>query len=430
MTVLAAGLAQRADLPIPPWLVGFAASIVLVVSFWALARLWRTPQLEGAPARAVVRVPAAMQAGLGGIGVALLTLVVYAGAAGNPTVQGNLAPTFVFVVFWVGLVLVSLVLGDVFALLSPWRAVARAARRVARRRGWDAGPPLRYPERIGRWPAAAGVPVFAWLEVIYDRGTDPRLLALLAVSYAAAMLVGMAAFGIETWTARADAFAVVFSLVASLAPVELRDGEARLRRPLSGATHVCALPGTVAVLCAVVGATAYDGLRTTAVWTGDLRPVLRASLPETATATAGLLAITALVAFVYAAGTRHVGPERFAHSLIPIAAAYVIAHDLTLLLFQGQAAAALASDPLGLGADLLGTATWRPDFAFVSDAGIWTLEIVFVLGGHMAALALAHDRALVVEGDPDRATRTQLPVLVVMVAFTSLALWLLASINA
>ena len=428
--VLAAGLAQRADLPIPPWLVGFAATIVLVVSFWALAMLWRAPQLEGAAERAPVRVPAALQVGLGLLGVALFALVVYAGAAGNPTVQGNLAPTFVFVALWVGLVLVSLALGDVFTLLSPWRAAARAARWAAARRGWSAGPPLRYPDRLGRWPAAAGVLAFAWLEVIYDRGTDPRLLALLAVAYAAAMLVGMAAFGIDAWAARADFLAVVFSLVASLAPVDLRDGEARLRRPLSGATRVAALPGTVAVLCAVVGATAYDGLRTTALWTGDLRPALRASLSETATATVGLLAITALVAAVYAAGTRRVGAARFAHSLIPIAAAYVIAHDLTLLLFQGQAAAALASDPLGLGADLLGTATWRPDFAFISDAGIWTLEIAFVVGGHVAALALAHDRALVSEGDAARATRTQVPVLLVMVAFTSLALWLLASINA
>jgi hypothetical protein len=115
---------------------------------------------------------------------------------------------------------------------------------------------------------------------------------------------------------------------------------------------------------------------------------------------------------------------------VPIAAAYVLALELTLLLFQGQATAALASDPLGLGSDLLGTATWRPDFAVVSDGVVWGLEIFFVVAGHVAALALAHDRALVTEGDADRATRSQVPVLLVMVAFTSLALWLLASINA
>ena len=424
--ILAAGLAQRADLPIPPVLVGFAASLVLVVSFWALAMLWRTPRLEGRPAAAGVAIPGVVQAAVGVLGVALFLLVVYAGLAGNPTVQGNLAPTFVFVALWVGLTLASLVLGDVFALLSPWRAVARAAARGGR----SPGPALRYPERLGRWPAALGVLVFAWLQVIYERGTDPRLLALLALAYAAAMLVGMAAFGIDAWTERADTFAVVFGLVASLAPVDLRPGSVRLRRPLSGATELAAIPGTLAVLCALVGATAYDGLRTTAVWTGDLAPVLRGSLSEAATATVGLLAITALVALVYLAGTRRVGAARFAHSLIPIAAAYVLAHELTLLLFQGQATVALASDPLGLGSDLLGTATWRADFGVVSDGAVWGLEILFVVAGHVAALALAHDRALVTEPDAERATRTQVPVLLVMVVFTSLALWLLASINA
>ncbi|MGZ6697555.1 MAG: fenitrothion hydrolase, partial [Solirubrobacteraceae bacterium] len=165
-------------------------------------------------------------------------------------------------------------------------------------------------------------------------------------------------------------------------------------------------------------------------WTGDLHPALRATLSETAAATAGLLAIAALVGVVYRLGTLRAGATRFAHSLIPIAAAYVLAHELTLLLFQGQAAAALASDPLGLGSDLLGTATWTPDFGLLGDGAIWSLEIALVVGGHVAALALAHDRALVAEDGPARAARTQLPVLAVMVGFTSLALWLLASINA
>ncbi|MGZ6643520.1 MAG: fenitrothion hydrolase, partial [Solirubrobacteraceae bacterium] len=261
-------------------------------------------------------------------------------------------------------------------------------------------------------------------------GTDPRVLALLAVAYAAAMLIGMARYGIDAWSARADTFGVVFGLAATLSPVELRDGVVRLRRPLSGATGVLALPGTAAVPCAVVGATAYEGLRTTALWTGDLHPALRATLSETAAATAGLLAITALVGVVYRLGTLRAGATRFAHSLIPIAGAYVLAHELTLLLFQGQAAAALASDPLGLGSDLLGTATWTPDFGLLGDGAIWSLEIALVVGGHVAALALAHDRALVAEDGPARAARTQLPVLAVMVGFTSLALWLLASINA
>ena len=425
--ILAAGLAQRADLPIPPVLVGFAASLVLVVSFWALAMLWRTPRLEGRVAGAAVPIPGAVQAVLGALGVGLFALVVYAGLAGNPTVQGNLAPTFVFVVTWVGLVLASLVLGDVFALLSPWRAVARVAARLGR----APGPPLRYPERLGRWPAAAGVLVFAWLQVIYERGTDPRLLALLALAYAAAMLVGMAAFGVEAWTQRADTFAVVFGLVASLAPVDLRPGSVRLRRPLSGAT---AIARAARHARGALRDRRRDGVR---------RPAHDRGVDGRSRAGAARLAVRDRHRHRRPAGhhrarrarlpRRH--PPRGGGPLRPLARA-----DRGGLRPGPRADAAALPGP---GDDRAGLRPARPgvrparhgDLApglrgSSPTASIWGLEILFVVAGHVAALALAHDRALVTEHDVERATRTQLPVLVVMVAFTSLALWLLASINA
>ena len=40
------GLVGRADLPIPEWLFGWAAAVVLLVSFAALSLLWREPKLE------------------------------------------------------------------------------------------------------------------------------------------------------------------------------------------------------------------------------------------------------------------------------------------------------------------------------------------------------------------------------------------------
>ena len=46
--------------------------------------------------------------------------------------------------------------------------------------------------------------------------------------------------------------------------------------------------------------------------------------------------------------------------------------------------------------------------------------------GHVAALVLAHDRALALYRDTQLAVRSQYWMLAVMVGFTSLALWLLA----
>ena len=110
---------------------------------------------------------------------------------------------------------------------------------------------------------------------------------------------------------------------------------------------------------------------------------------------------------------------------MPIALAYAAAHYVSLLLYQGQAAVALASDPLGRGWNLFGTASWDVNF-FVSPEVFWYLQLAFVIGGHVAALVLAHDRALELYGSGRRAVRSQYWMLAIMVIFTVLALWLLS----
>jgi len=117
-------------------------------------------------------------------------------------------------------------------------------------------------------------------------------------------------------------------------------------------------------------------------------------------------------------------------SLVPIALAYVGAHYVSFLVFQGQALVSLASDPLGRGDDLFGTAGRPVDYTVLGATTTWYLQVGLVLAGHVAALALAHDRALVVYGPGRRAVRSQVPMLVVMVVFTCLALWLLTQAGA
>jgi hypothetical protein len=127
------GLSQRADLPIPEWLFGWAAAVVLIVSFVALAVLWPSPRLQRPARRRVGRVPGWVDPVCGAVGVAVFAVVVYAGLAGSQTATANLAPTFVYVVFWVGLVVASVLLGDVFRLFNPWRALAGGAAWAGRR---------------------------------------------------------------------------------------------------------------------------------------------------------------------------------------------------------------------------------------------------------------------------------------------------------
>jgi hypothetical protein len=118
------------------------------------------------------------------------------------------------------------------------------------------------------------------------------------------------------------------------------------------------------------------------------------------------------------------------HSLVPIALAYVAAHYFTLLLFQGQAIWFLASDPLGDGSNLFGTADRQVDYGVIGANATWYWQVGLVVAGHVTALVLAHDRALALYEDTKQAVRSQYWMLAVMVGFTSLALWLLSQSNA
>jgi hypothetical protein len=448
-TASAHGLVGKQDLPIPRWLFAWAAAVVLVVSFVALATLWPRPRLERVRERPVLRVPAAFEALCGAVGIAAFVATVWAGFAGSQTATANLAPTMVFVVFWVAIPFATLLCGDVFSAFNPWRATARAAAWAFGRLGGGAPAPLAYPRWLGRWPAALGILAFAWVELVYVNRDDPSTLAVLALLYAAVQLVGMSVYGIEPWTRNADAFAVYFRLFSMLSPLHWRERALYVRPPLSGAPRLDPVPGTVALLCVMIGTVSFDGLSQGQLWTGSggIAPDLQHRFinvgfsAETALElafTIGLLVMVAIVATVYRlgiVGMRSVGrghdlaelSRRFVHSLIPIALAYVIAHYFSLLTYQGQAMAFLVSDPLGDGSNIFGTATATIDYNLIGPNGVWYVQVFALVLGHASGLTLAHDRALVVYDRVREATRSQYWMLAVMVGFTSLGLWLLSA---
>jgi hypothetical protein len=456
VSFIAHGLVARADLPIPEWLFGWAAAMVLVVSFVALAVLWPEPRLQQEGWRPLPgrlgRLLASRQVEVvcGAIGVLLLGVVVYAGLRGTQSATANFTPTFVYVIFWLALVPVSVLFGDVFKAFNPWRAIGRAV-------GWFAGKvargdlpaPLSYPDKLGHWPAAAGIFGFAVMELVASDGDRPENIAIAALVYSALTFVAMALYGVETWIARGEAFSVYFNLFSRLSPVETRDGVVGLRRPLSGLAALKPGAGTVPLLAVMIGSVTFDGASEASVWTGiapDIASFFQdlGASPQNALELAFLVGLIGAILLVYAfyrlgvVGARSVGggfstgrlARAFVHSLVPIALAYVAAHYFTLLLFQGQAVGFLASDPLGEGSDLFGTADSQIDYTLIGANATWYWQVGFVVAGHVAALTLAHDRALALYDQAKLAVRSQYWMLAVMVGFTSMALWLLSQANA
>jgi hypothetical protein len=460
------GLVGAEDVPIPAWLLTVAAVLVLAVSFAALALAWPAPRLEAdrwrplPGSRAIVNRATTVLAG--SVGVCLLGLTVWSGFSGTDQVGFNFSVTFVFVTAWLGLVAVSAVLGDVFRAFNPWRALAVAAGWGLRRlTGRSIAEPVEYPEWLGRWPAVAGLVAFAWLELSYgvrglpDEGIEipgvtPETVALATVFYSLYTFVGMAVFGVEVWLRRGETFSVYFSMFAGLAPLEVRDGVLGRRPWLSGSTRWAGgIPGSAALVLAAIAVTVFDDARDALfnrfwidVWTA-LTDVGLSSLDARRTTNTVFMALTlAAVTAAYRlclAGMRRLarGPSTaelgraFAHALIPIALAYLVAHYFSFFVQQVQAQFTyLASDPLGRGWDLFGTAGHRIDFAVLGATTVWSVQVAALVTGHAVALALAHDRALAVYASTRDAVRSQYAMFALMVGFTLLALALISELTA
>jgi len=458
------GLVVRSDLPIPEWLFGWAAAMVLVVSFVALAVLWPDPRLQDegwrpwAAGLGRVLTSRPVEILCGGVGVVLLGLTVYSGLEGTQSSTANFAPTFVYVVFWIGLVPVSVLFGDVFRAFNPWRAIARAVAWVAQTAARGPVPaPLEYPQRLGRWPAVASLFAFATMELVVSNGSKPENVAIGALVYSALTFVAMALYGIEAWTDRGEAFSVYFNLFSRISPFERRGRAIGLRKPLSGLPPLEPLPGTVPLVAVMIGSVTFDGASEAPLWT-NIAPHLNDFFESLGVAAehaleaaffVGLAASVLIILGFYRlgiAGARSVGggfsSERlagtFIHTLVPIALAYVSAHYLTLLLFQGQGLLIfdpgpepgyLASDPLGDGSNIFGTAGESINFGVITSNETWYCQVGFVVAGHVAALTLAHDRALALYDRLKLAVRSQYWMLGIMIGFTSLALWLLSQAN-
>lgn len=450
MTFVAHGIGGVRDLPVPAWLFYWGGGIVLVASFVLLGTLWSRPLLDrhasgrplGERLSRIVLGPVRVLAQL--LSVALFVLVFAAALFGTTEPLDNLAPTWIYVVFWLGLPFLSVLLGDVWRALSPWRAMADAWVWIAARTGRDTRPLARYPEGLGRWPATLSLAAFVCLELAYSDPSSPRALAFAIAVYTYVTLLGMAAFGRDTWSARGEGFAVLFELLARMAPLHVVGGRIRARPPFTGLGGAEPVPGTAAFVAVMLGSVAFDGFSRTTTWQDW---VIEAEAPHIVDnpgladligiglALLAILVCTIVVGIAYrvacllaeraVGGRRRLVPE-FVLSLVPIAFVYVVAHYFSLAVVQGQFAAPLLSDPLGKGWDLFGTADVIPDLGVLTPNTIWYVQAGALITGHVAGLAVAHDRALVLVERRDAVVRSQLALLALMVLYTVGGLWLLS----
>lgn len=434
--LLGHGIGGREDLPLPLGWAVTGAAVAVVVSFLALGWLWSEPKLASAtsgrplPPRAASllgsRTTHAVLAVVGLVVSAwtLLALVLGKDDARNPV------PWVVFVLLWVGIVPLSVLLGPVWRRLNPLRTLHLLVYRAARLDPTEGVRPL--PAGLGWWPAALGLLAFAWFELVDEDSTTLPHLRWAIGLYAAVHLVAAFTYG-SHWFDRGDAFEVWSGLYGRMSPLGRRvDGTLVLRPPLVGLDAVAPAPGLVATVSVMLGSTVYDGLSGSTAWA---RYAQEQDAPRWLIGTVGLLGVVLAVGALFVACTLVAGrlgdapdlrsvPGLFAPSVVPVAFGYVVAHYWSFLVLEGQRAFVRLSDPLGTGADWLGTAGFEPNTALVAPTLVANLQVIAIVVGHVLGVVVAHDRAITLFPRA-RAVAGQVPLLVLMVTLTCTGLFLL-----
>lgn len=431
MTTLLAHVGGRSDLPVPLSFFVVGAGIAVIVSFAVLSANWLEPRLQGDYEVHSDGCYPWVSRLLLAVGVSGLLLVLANGLFDATGSTRSIGAVLVWIVFWLAIPFASVAIGGLWSTMSPYRRIVqRVSRNVPERDDVAA--------RLGVWPATIAFLAFIWLELVYPDNTLPQTLATAAVVYGIYLIALSRWLGPRPALAVGAAFEVYTDTISHIAPRRLKgqldQGQLSLerRRWLVALPHLPDVPGRAPFIITMIGSVTYDGMSGSGWWADLIGDMRREMWFETAALFGTCLVIGATF---YGAsrlaghlagddrGTAEIA-ARFAHTLVPIAFAYAFAHYFTLIVFEGQQLIHAASDPFGRGWDLFGTADWRVVFT-TSQLWIWYVQVMVIVLGHVAGVALAHDRALAEFGG-EVAVRTQYAMLVLMVALTSLGLFILA----
>ena len=453
-------------LPIPFWVYVYSCIAMLVVSFAAAGYFFATPAVATAPVSLSIGTGAKGFSGavgrltilvLRGGAIGLLFLSIAAGLIGTKDPLANINMTLFWVVFLLGFAYLTAIIGDVFAIIDPWKTIIdiceRCGLNLSKAR-------LRYPTSLGYLPALCWYVVLIWIELFTEQ--RPFVLSIALLGYSLTVLVGAWLFGRAMWLRYGEFFGLFFRLIGAMAPVayvrtpDQAEWQWRLRPPFSAIIHE--QMGHLSLLLFVLfmlSSTTYDGLHDTLFWldifwkhllqlieqlwsTDDLKERARLIIKWHAVyQQSGLILLLALYVGIYLSAvaisrkvaatkiTVHELALRFGYSLIPIAFVYNVTHYFTFLITQIRVLPWLVADPLGLGWNLLRLGP-VPQWALLDMGFIWHSQVALILMGHLVSICVAHKISLMVFSSRRQALLSQVPMLVLMIVYTSIGLWILS----
>ncbi len=417
---------------LPAWVIWALGGGVVAISF-AMVGAWLSHEGRGGQRSTKPVTPGDVRAlpqrwvGLARLlSLALLFLLLAPVLQRGSTSEMPVA--MVWVATWGLLPVASYLVGNLWLVVSPFRALAGLADKLRRGK-----PPARYPKRLGAWPSVILLLSLIGLEVTTGAAQDPSGLARIVLGYTLFTFLGMAFFGAKAWLGHVEVLDRVFAWWSAFAPAGLGPDGVAWRRP-GGVLPALEARGWADVCFAValLYGVNFDAFLATRA-AGALRAGLE-SLGPTGSFVAVLalgyaIFLVAFLACVVAIGSvaSTLQPSsslarRFAVSLLPIAIGYHLAHNLPYLLAEAPGLIRALSDPLGLGWDPLGLAgvSW-----LAGPSWLWaTLQMGLIIAGHVLAVVAAHGVAFNTFPSRVQAVKSELPLTLVMVFYTVIGLWI------
>ncbi|MDF1747680.1 MAG: hypothetical protein P1V34_02275 [Alphaproteobacteria bacterium] len=388
---------------------------------------------------------------LSAIGFLSFAGLLYCGVEGARDPLTNPLPMVIWTIGWIGVTVAHAVFGNFWSVLNPWRFPVRLVRRLVGASAEGVGP-VSLPNWAKGWPAILLFMGIAWYELVSLSPEDPDLLAFWVLIFWGIGFIGCLLFGEAVWLRAGEPLSVLFRYLSLLAPISVKtnpDGRRVLCLSKPGSRVLDSEPASLAIslfLLLSLATVSFDGLSMTFWWLGlnDINPLeFPGRSAVTGINSVGLLLAWITLAALYGAsvwggewlrGARDAKPALglMVLSILPIALAYHISHYLTYFLVNAQWVLIALNDPLATGANLLGLQGFRVTASFLNSPDsverIWQIQVAAISIGHIWAVILAHGLSSRLSGGrPARHLVGQIPLGLLMVAYTLFGLWLLSS---
>jgi hypothetical protein len=429
------------NLPVPFWMYQWGASLTLIASFLVIgfffdAKVNKESVGKGITWMSWVASPRIRSILIfGSVGVLLLSIA--SGLIGVNSSYTNINMNLFWIIFLLGFTYLCAFVGNIFDTINPWKTIVRWIGMS----DWEGV--ISYPARLGYYPALLFYFGLIWFELMGQ--PTPLTLSVVLLQYTFFNIVGVLLIGSVAWFKYVEFFSVFFRIVGMMSPFSVKDKSILIQAPFSKLFESRAENfSLVLFVIFMLASTAFDGVKEIGSWMriywqyldGAFRPIL-GSWSFSVFQTIGLILVPIIFlalyfVFVYLAkifaqskhSTRDLFLE-FAFPLVPIALAYNIAHYFTLIFTEGPHLIRLISDPFGLGKNYFGTGGVYPNIV-IDTKIIWHVQVAVILLGHIVGVYLAHMVSLRVFKGRKQVLLSQIPMLLLMVAYTTAGLWILS----